>query len=40
MMLGPALAVAIAMLNLNLLGDAPRDCLDPCTHGQVAFSKR
>lgn len=40
MMLGPALAIVITVLSLNLLGDALRDRLDPRTAGQLAFTKR
>ncbi len=40
MMLGPALAIVVTVLSLNLLGDALRDRLDPRTSGQLAFTKR
>ncbi|HEV2458399.1 MAG TPA: ABC transporter permease [Ktedonobacterales bacterium] len=40
MMLGPALAIIVTVLSLNLLGDALRDRLDPYTAGQLAFTKR
>ena len=40
MMLGPALAIVVTVLSLNLLGDALRDRLDPRTAGQLAFTKR
>ena len=40
MMLGPALAIVVTVLSLNLLGDALRDQLDPRTSGQLAFTKR
>lgn len=40
MMLGPALAIVVTVLSLNLLGDALRDRLDPRTAGQFAFTKR
>jgi peptide/nickel transport system permease protein len=40
MMLGPALAIVVTVLSLNLLGDALRDRLDPYTAGQLAFTKR
>ena len=40
MMLGPAVAIVVTVLSLNLLGDALRDRLDPRTSGQLAFTKR
>jgi peptide/nickel transport system permease protein len=40
MMLGPALAIVVTVLSLNLLGDALRDRLDPYTAKQLAFARR